>query len=104
MPPKSVAAAAAGAAGAAAGGGAAADLAKYQKMTDREHILKKPDTYIGTIEPTEMMEYVMDAVPPPSTPFDAVEGGGVGAAPMLTQHHIYSRSLQALRRRNGEYA
>jgi len=36
------------------------DLQKYQKMTDREHILKKPDTYIGTIEPTETMEYVMD--------------------------------------------
>jgi DNA topoisomerase-2 len=47
------------------GGGAAAtateDLNKYQKMTDREHILKKPDTYIGTIEPAETTEYVMDA-------------------------------------------
>lgn len=86
MPPKSAA---------AAGGAAAADLAKYQKMTDREHILKKPDTYIGTIEPTEMMEYVMDAVPPPSPPSssqplacDAVEGGGAGAAPMLTRRNI----------------
>ena len=78
MPPKSAAVAAAGA---AAG---AADLAKYQKMTDREHILKKPDTYIGTIEPTEMMEYVMDAVPPPSAASDAVEGGG----PMLTRRNI----------------
>ena len=39
------------------------DLQKYQKMTDQEHILKKPDTYIGTIEPTETMEYVMDAAP-----------------------------------------
>ena len=36
------------------------NLQKYQKMTDREHILKKPDTYIGTIEPTETMEYVME--------------------------------------------
>jgi DNA topoisomerase-2 len=80
MPPKSVVAAA-GAAGAAAG---AADLAKYQKMTDREHILRKPDTYIGTIEPTEMMEYVMDAAPPPSAASDAVEGGG----PMLTRRNI----------------
>jgi len=80
MPPKSVAAGGAGAGGAAA----AADLAKYQKMTDREHILKKPDTYIGTIEPTEMMEYVMDAVPPPSSASDAVEGGG----PMLTRRNI----------------
>jgi len=25
---------------------------KYQKMTQREHILKRPDTYIGDIEPT----------------------------------------------------
>jgi DNA topoisomerase-2 len=32
-------------------------------MTDREHILKKPDTYIGTIEPAETTEYVMDAAP-----------------------------------------
>lgn len=40
----------------------AEDLGKYQKMTDREHILKKPDTYIGTIERTETMEYVMDIV------------------------------------------
>jgi DNA topoisomerase-2 len=39
------------------------DLQKYQKMTDREHILKKPDTYIGTIEPTETMEYVATIAP-----------------------------------------
>jgi len=26
---------------------------KYQKMTDLEHILKKPDTYIGSIQMTE---------------------------------------------------
>jgi len=30
---------------------------KYQKMTDLEHILKKPDTYIGSIQPTECTEY-----------------------------------------------
>ena len=36
------------------------ELQKYQKMTDREHILKKPDTYIGTIESAETSEYVMD--------------------------------------------
>ena len=54
MPPKasSVAAAAASA--------ATEDLGKYQKMTDIEHILKKPDTYIGTIERTETIDYVMD--------------------------------------------
>lgn len=73
MPPKSTSAATS--AGAAATAGAAAgteSLTKYQKMTDREHILKKPDTYIGTIEPTETFEYVMDAA----------------AAPMLTRRNI----------------
>jgi DNA topoisomerase-2 len=67
MPPKvsskaSAAVAASGGGAAGSAGTAAEDLQKYQKMTDREHILKKPDTYIGTIEPTETMEYVMDAV------------------------------------------
>ena len=68
MPPKvsskaSVASASAAAVGGGGGAGTvlAEDLQKYQKMTDREHILKKPDTYIGTIEPTETMEYIMDA-------------------------------------------
>ena len=64
MPPKiaSKSAAAAAAAGAADAGNTqeTENLQKYQKMTDREHILKKPDTYIGTIEPTDTMEYVMD--------------------------------------------
>jgi DNA topoisomerase-2 len=56
------------------------DLHKYQKMTDREHILKKPDTYIGTIEPTETMEYIMDVV---ST------SDAVSAAPtLLTRRNI----------------
>ena len=48
---------------AASGASASEDLQKYQKMTDREHILKKPDTYIGTIEPAETTEYVMDTPP-----------------------------------------
>jgi|688.fasta_scaffold03638_11 DNA topoisomerase-2 len=30
---------------------------KYQKMTDMEHILKKPDTYIGSVQMTECTEY-----------------------------------------------
>jgi len=58
MPPKVTSKSAAGGATAAA-----EDLQKYQKMTDREHILKKPDTYIGTIEPTETTEYIMDVAP-----------------------------------------
>ena len=35
-------------------------LAKYQKLTDKEHILKKPDTYIGSIEESENQVYVFD--------------------------------------------
>ena len=35
-------------------------LSKYQKLTDREHILKKPDTYIGSIENTDHEDYVFD--------------------------------------------
>ena len=63
MPPKASASASASAAAAAA----SEDLNKYQKMTDREHILKKPDTYIGTIERSETTEYVMDAATPDAT-------------------------------------
>ena len=36
------------------------NLSKYQKLTDREHILKKPDTYIGSIEKTEYDDYVFE--------------------------------------------
>jgi DNA topoisomerase-2 len=36
-------------------------LGKYQKMSDKEHILKKPDTYIGPINMTETETYVYDA-------------------------------------------
>lgn len=68
MPPKVTSKSAAGGAAADA---ATEDLQKYQKMTDREHILKKPDTYIGTIEPTETMEYVATADLAPATNGDA---------------------------------
>jgi len=37
------------------------ELAKYQKMSDKEHILKKPDTYIGPIETTEAETFVYDS-------------------------------------------
>ena len=65
MPPKVSTKAAATTAATAATAATAGeeDLQKYQKMTDLEHILKKPDTYIGTIEPAETMEYVMDVAP-----------------------------------------
>jgi DNA topoisomerase-2 len=66
--------------------GATEDLQKYQKMTDREHILKKPDTYIGTIEPTETMEYIMDAAPAPTT---TIASDAATAAPaLLTRRNI----------------
>ena len=38
----------------------ASELSKYQKMSDKEHILKKPDTYVGSIEMTESDTYVYD--------------------------------------------
>ena len=48
----------------------ATDLSsKYQKMTDLEHILKKPDTYIGSIQMTECTEY---------TTGSAAEGVSIG--------------------------
>ena len=37
------------------------ELAKYQKMSDKEHILKKPDTYIGSIEMAEADTFVYDS-------------------------------------------
>ena len=35
-------------------------LSKYQKLTDKEHILKKPDTYIGSIEKTDCEDYILE--------------------------------------------
>jgi len=71
-------------------GGAAAtateNLNKYQKMTDREHILKKPDTYIGTIEPAETTEYVMDAVAVAAA--EGVVATAATVAPMLTRRGV----------------
>ena len=80
MPPKSAVAAAASA---AAG---AEDLNKYQKMTDLEHILKKPDTYIGTIEPAETTEYVMDAAAAAAA--TAATATATAETPMLTRRQI----------------
>ena len=37
------------------------ELGKYQKMSDKEHILKKPDTYIGSIDMTQTETYVYNA-------------------------------------------
>jgi len=73
------------------GGEGSEDLQKYQKMTDLEHILKKPDTYIGTIERTDMVEYVMDAAGAATAAAEA--GPGEAAAspavlPRLTRRNI----------------
>ena len=34
------------------------ELNKYQKKTDREHILDNPDTYIGSVELIQSNEYI----------------------------------------------
>ena len=66
------------------------ELQKYQKMTDIEHILKKPDTYIGTIEPAETMEYVMDAAVVVAATEESSVAAATPAAPaaMLTRRNI----------------
>ncbi len=92
MPPKVTSKSTANATATAGGGGngnaaGTEDLQKYQKMTDREHILKKPDTYIGTIEPAETMEYVMD-VAPPATKTDEDPAAAAAPAPALTRRSI----------------
>jgi len=76
-------------------GGAAApgseDLQKYQKMTDLEHILKKPDTYIGTNEPTDTVEYVMDSTVTAPESGDATTAAAADAPappPALTRRNI----------------
>lgn len=46
---------------ASGGASASADLNKYQKMSDKEHILKKPDTYIGSVDMTQTETYVYNA-------------------------------------------
>ena len=34
------------------------ELNKYQKKTDRQHILDNPDTYIGSVEVMESDEFI----------------------------------------------
>ena len=48
-------------------------------MTDLEHILKKPDTYIGSIQMTECTEY--------TTTTDVKEGGSISIG-LATFTHI----------------
>ena len=38
------------------------DLNKYQKKSDREHILDNPDTYIGSIENVEQSSYIFNSM------------------------------------------
>jgi DNA topoisomerase-2 len=45
------------------------DLAnQYQMMSDREHVLKKPDTYIGSTETDEEINWIIDDVTDPEHP------------------------------------
>lgn len=45
------------------------DLAnQYQMMSDREHVLKKPDTYIGSTETDEEINWIIDDVTDPENP------------------------------------
>ena len=37
------------------------DLNKYQKKTDREHILDNPDTYIGSVDLLESNEFIFNS-------------------------------------------
>ena len=99
MPPK-VASKSAAAAGAADAGNTqeTENLQKYQKMTDREHILKKPDTYIGTIEPTDTMEYVMDVALATVTNTDEETAAATASATAAT-----AVAATALTRRNITY-
>ena len=34
---------------------------KYQKKTDKQHVLDNPDTYTGSMEPTNIETYVFDS-------------------------------------------
>ena len=65
-----------------------ANLSKYQKMTDLEHVLKKPDTYIGSIQPCETVDYIASA------------GTGTGVAitntTMVRKQFIYIPGLYKL--------
>jgi DNA topoisomerase-2 len=68
-------------AAAAAAAAAGTNLAvKYQKMTDMEHILKKPDTYIGSIQMTECTEYTTKTVVALAATSTTEEGATAGAS------------------------
>ena len=40
---------------------ASTDLNKYQKKSDKEHILDNPDTYIGSVEKVDAEEFIYDS-------------------------------------------
>ena len=37
------------------------DLKRYQKLTEIEHVLHRPDTYIGSIQSTDVQDWVLNA-------------------------------------------
>jgi DNA topoisomerase-2 len=66
---------------------------KYQKMTDMEHILKKPDTYIGSIQLTECTEYTAvtsasDATAATTSTSDATAATDAVSIELKTFSHI----------------
>src|SRR6218665_3939944 len=65
----------------------------YQRLTQLEHLLHRPDTFVGSIEPTTTTMYVAAAAPTaPETgqagPADAAAEGGTGGGPTLVQREI----------------
>lgn len=62
-------------------------LAKtYQKKTDREHILDAPDTYIGSVEPDEMKEWIIREEDDVST----ASGGSGASGSIVDKRKVYS--------------
>jgi len=61
---------------------------KYQKMTDMEHILKKPDTYIGSIQLTECTEYTTTVTAATTTDATATTDASAVSIQLKTFSHI----------------
>ena len=75
-------------------------LSKYQKLTDKEHILKKPDTYIGSIENTEHEGYIFENDKVISKEFQYIPGlyklfdeGIVNCRDHVIRKHKQSRTM-----------
>ena len=74
------------------GNGDGGGLSKYQKMTDLEHVLKKPDTYIGSIQPCETLDYIALT----SVNDSGVAGGITAGTTMVRKQFTYIPGLYKL--------